>query len=138
LHSPSTGWINFDRLAGNLLFHFDPSLVNRGVLAMIWKSKTPCREVRSFEWVNRAMGNAVKCVHLNNVMSRKIAGRSVVIKSRNLFGRFILPLANWFFGAGGAAVSYWADPRDWQSCTTSTFEMLNPPFRSRGRERCGL
>jgi hypothetical protein len=98
---------------------------------MIRKSKTPLRKVCSFEWVNRAMGNAVKCVHLNNVMNRQIAGRSVVIKSRNLFGRSVLPLANWFFGAGGAAVSYWADPRDWQSWTTSTFEMLNPPFRSR-------
>ena len=69
----------------------------------------------SLGWLDNAVGSLVKCVHLNRVTIRNVADRRMAIKCRNLFGKRIIPLANWFFAASGAPVSFWENTGDWQN-----------------------
>src|SRR5438477_1317851 len=85
---------------------------------------------------NRVVGHAVRWIRLNTVSLRYYDRRPVVIKRRNVIGRELVPLANWFFHTAGAPISFWRDPSEWQRREWATFRMLNPGFRAIGVGTC--
>ena len=89
---------------------------------------------RRWRWISPMLGKTVKCIHLNAVTlrhpRRTTRGHQTpqsVWSMRASPGQLVLQRSRCMH----FPISYWADSRDWQQWTISTFEMLNPPFRAR-------
>ncbi len=80
--------------------------------------------------VGRVTGAVVARIRLNAIRMDRLHGRKVVVKCRNLFGRYITPMANLFFRATHAPNFFWINTARWQRWEVKCFRMLNPGYHA--------
>jgi hypothetical protein len=79
------------------------------------------------QWLNRC----VSAIRLNSVTREVLAGKIVVVKRRNWFGRHVMGLANWFLRVVGTPVSFGDDKDAWRRTEVECFNKLNTGYHAR-------
>ncbi len=70
----------------------------------------------------------VEALAINSVAEKKLRGRHVVIKRRNIHSEQLADLTNLYFRMAGIPIRFWSKVKDWQRWEVECFEM--PEWRS--------
>src|SRR4029077_20640880 len=67
----------------------------------------------------------VEAIALNSVWEKKRAGRTVVVKRRNLHSEQLADLTNLYFRVANIPIRFWSKVDEWRRWEVDCFEMLN-------------
>lgn len=67
-------------------------------------------------------------IKLNAISHHYRRGRRVVVKRRNVFGRAIAGVTNFFFGLAGVPIRFCGELKDWQEWEVGCYRMLNGKY----------
>lgn len=75
--------------------------------------------------LSHAATSFVESLKINSISERTRRGRRVIVKSRNIYGRRVAELINFYFRMAGTGIRYVSDVRQWARWEKQCFELLN-------------
>src|SRR5947209_16436553 len=67
----------------------------------------------------------VEAIAINSISEKKRAGRTVIVKRRNIHSEQLAELTNLYFRVADIPIRFWSKVEEWQRWEVDCFEMLN-------------
>jgi hypothetical protein len=99
-------------------------MLNLGIGKLI---ASPSEIIERFipDGISHAVTSFVESLKINSISQKRVRGRLVVIKQRNLYGERAAEVINFYFRTAGIPIRYVSNAREWRRWEVKCFQLLN-------------